>query len=58
MTGDERRDNILDAARTVFGRRGYHAASTAEIAAAAGCSEPMLYKHFGSKQDLFVATLQ
>ena len=58
MTGDERRDNILDAARTVFGRRGYHAASTAEIAAAAGCSEPMLYKHFGSKQGLFVATLQ
>lgn len=58
MTGDERRDNILDAARTVFGRRGYHAASTSEIAAVAGCSEPTLYKHFGSKQDLFVAALQ
>jgi AcrR family transcriptional regulator len=58
MTGDQRRDNILDAARTVFGRRGYHAAATSEIAAVAGCSEPMLYKHFGSKQELFVATLQ
>jgi AcrR family transcriptional regulator len=58
MTGDERRDNILDAARTVFARRGYHAASTSEIAAVAGCSEPMLYKHFGCKQDLFVAALQ
>jgi AcrR family transcriptional regulator len=58
MTGDERRDNILDAARTVFARRGYHAASTSEIAAVAGCSEPMLYKHFGSKQDLFVAALE
>ncbi len=58
MTGDERRDAILNAARTVFSRRGYHGASTAEIAIAAGCSEPMLYKHFASKQGLFVAALQ
>jgi AcrR family transcriptional regulator len=58
MTGDERRDAILDAARTVFARRGYHGASTADIAIAAGCSEPMLYKHFSSKQGLFVAALQ
>jgi AcrR family transcriptional regulator len=58
LTGDERRDKILDAARTVFARRGYHGASTAEIAIAAGCSEPMLYKHFASKQGLFVAALQ
>jgi AcrR family transcriptional regulator len=57
MTGEERRDAILDAARTVFARRGYHGAATAEIAQLAGCSEPMLYKHFGSKQDLFVAAL-
>lgn len=58
LTGDERRDKILDAARTVFAQRGYHGASTADIAAAAGCSEPMLYKHFASKQGLFVAALQ
>jgi AcrR family transcriptional regulator len=58
MTGDERRDAILDAARTEFARRGYHGASTADIAVAAGCSEPMLYKHFASKQGLFVAALQ
>lgn len=58
MTAEERRDAILDAARTVFARRGYHGTSTAEIAAAAGCSEPMLYKHFASKQELFVATMQ
>jgi len=57
MTGEERRDAILDAARTVFARRGYHGAATAEIAQLAGCSEPMLYKHFGSKQELFVAAL-
>jgi AcrR family transcriptional regulator len=58
LTGDERRDKILDAARTVFAQRGYHGASTADIAVAAGCSEPMLYKHFASKQGLFVAALQ
>jgi AcrR family transcriptional regulator len=57
LTGDERRDKILDAARTVFAQRGYHGASTADIATAAGCSEPMLYKHFASKQGLFVAAL-
>lgn len=57
MTGEERRDAFLDAARTVFARRGYHGAGTAEIAQLAGCSEPMLYKHFGSKQALFVAAL-
>jgi AcrR family transcriptional regulator len=57
MTGEERRDAILDAARTVFARRGYHGAATSEIAGLAGCSEPMLYKHFASKQGLFVAAL-
>lgn len=48
---------MLDAARTVFAQRGYHGASTAEIAARCGCSEPILYRHFPSKQALFAATL-
>jgi AcrR family transcriptional regulator len=57
LTRDERRESILTAARHVFARRGYHGAGTAEIAREAGCSEPMLYKHFPSKQALFAATL-
>lgn len=58
MTAGERRAAILAAARTEFARTGYHGASTASIARAAGCSEPMLYKHFSSKQELFGAVLE
>lgn len=47
----------MDAAHDEFARSGFHGASTARIAAAAGCSEPMLYKHFASKQELFIAVL-
>jgi len=58
LTGEERRSAILTAARHVFAKRGFHGAGTAEIAREAGCSEPMLYKHFPSKQALFAATLE
>jgi AcrR family transcriptional regulator len=58
LTADERREAIVSAAWKVFARNGYHRASTQEIAALAGCSEPMIYKHFASKQALFVAVLE
>ncbi|MCW2928151.1 MAG: TetR family transcriptional regulator [Thermoleophilia bacterium] len=58
MTGGERREQIICAARQEFARSGYHGASTASIARAAGCSEPMLYKHFAGKQALFTAVLE
>lgn len=54
LTGDERRKGILRAARSEFARVGYYGASTASIARVAGCSEPMLYKHFAGKLDLFM----
>ena len=57
LTRDERYETIIAAARTVFARHGFHGAGTAEIARTAGCSEPMLYKHFPSKQALFAAVL-
>lgn len=49
---------ILSAAHREFARAGYHGASTASIARTAQCSEPMLYKHFASKELLFVAVLE
>ncbi|MCW2921701.1 MAG: TetR family transcriptional regulator [Thermoleophilia bacterium] len=58
LTGDERRKGILRAARSEFARVGYYGASTASIARVAGCSEPMLYKHFAGKLDLFMQSLQ
>jgi AcrR family transcriptional regulator len=57
LTADERRRQILTAARHEFATRGFRGARTAAIAAGAGCSEPMLYKHFPSKQALFAAVL-
>ena len=56
-SGAQTRERLLGAARVAFARRGYHATTTAEIAAAAGCSEPTLFKHFGSKQALLVAAV-
>ncbi len=48
---------MLDAALRVFGEGSYDGATTAEIARAAGVSEPILYRHFGSKRDLYCACL-
>ncbi|MEY9967223.1 AcrR family transcriptional regulator [Streptacidiphilus sp. MAP12-16] len=52
------RTRILDAAEELMGSIGLVRATTKEIARAAGCSEAALYKHFSSKEELFVAVLQ
>ena len=54
---DQRRAQLLDAANEVFTTRGYHAAAMDDIADAAGVSKPVLYQHFGSKLDLYLALL-
>ncbi|MGQ9850697.1 MAG: TetR/AcrR family transcriptional regulator [Aggregatilineaceae bacterium] len=48
---------IIEAAATVFRRKGYHGATMAEIAAAVNLTAGSLYHHFPSKQDLLVAVL-
>src|SRR5262245_4244548 len=53
LTACERREALLAAAKRVFGQAGYHAATTREIAAAAGVSEALLYQHFPGKRQLF-----
>jgi AcrR family transcriptional regulator len=57
LPANERRALILEVARGLFARNGFHATGTTEIAAAAGCSEPIIYKHFASKQALFAAVI-
>lgn len=57
MRGEERRAFILNRAKEVFARYGYADASTGELARASEVTEPMLYKHFGSKKGLFLAVL-
>jgi AcrR family transcriptional regulator len=53
----ERRAQLLAVARTVFVDNGYHAAAMDQIADRAGVSKPILYKHFGSKLDLYLSLL-
>ena len=55
---DERRGQLLAAASDVFVDHGYHAAGMDEIADRAGVSKPVLYQHFSSKLDLYMAVLQ
>jgi AcrR family transcriptional regulator len=57
LTAVERRQAVLDTACRVFSDSSYRGATTAEIARAAGITEPILYRHFGSKRDLYLACL-
>ena len=54
---DERRAQLLNAALEVFTAAGYHSAAMDEIAERAGVSKPVLYQHFPSKLDLYLAVL-
>jgi AcrR family transcriptional regulator len=53
----ERRGQLLGAASEIFVDRGYHAAGMDEIADRAGVSKPVLYQHFSSKLELYLAVL-
>ena len=55
---DERRGQLLVAASEAFVDHGYHAAGMDEIADRAGVSKPVLYQHFSSKLELYLAVLQ
>ena len=56
-TKSERREEILDAALTVFADQGYNGASTEEIARLAGISQPYVFRLFGTKRELFKAVV-
>jgi AcrR family transcriptional regulator len=56
QTADERRTAVLAAAITEFALSGYAGTSTDAIATRAGISQPYLFRLFGTKKDLFVAT--
>lgn len=54
----KRREQLLDVAESLFAQQGYAGATTAQIAKAAGVTEPIIYRHFKSKRDLFVALIE
>jgi TetR/AcrR family transcriptional regulator len=57
LPAPERRAAVLNCACRVFSRASYRGATTAEIAREAGVTEPVLYRHFESKRDLYLACL-
>lgn len=54
----KRREQLLDAAARLFAQLGYAGATTSQIAKAAGVTEPIIYRHFPSKRDMFVALIE
>lgn len=52
-SGEEVARLILEAATDSFTSKGYQATTTGEIARSAGVAEPLIFKHFGSKANLF-----
>ena len=57
MTAPARREALIDTACGVFARSSYRGTTTKAIAAEAGVTEPILYRHFPSKRDLYLACL-
>ena len=54
----ERRDEILDAALVEFAAHGFEGGSTEAIARAVGISQPYVFRLFGTKKQLFIATIE
>src|SRR5947208_9453727 len=56
-SAEERREAVLEAALGEFAARGLEGASTEAIAAAAGISQPYVFRLFGTKKELFKAVV-
>jgi len=57
MTAAERREQLIEIARTVFAERGFDGTSVEEIAARAAVSKPVVYEHFGGKEGLYAVVV-
>jgi AcrR family transcriptional regulator len=53
MTGQERREQLLEVGRVLFAEKGFEPTSIEEIAERAKISKPIVYEHFGGKQGLY-----
>ncbi|GCE07238.1 TetR/AcrR family transcriptional regulator [Dictyobacter aurantiacus] len=58
LSAEERREHILEAALPIFAAYGLHGASTLTIAERAGISETYIFRLFGTKKELFLATVE
>ncbi len=57
LSAPARREQLLHVALGVFAEKGFHATSMNDIADAAGVTKPVLYQHFDSKRELYLALL-
>ncbi|MES1258802.1 MAG: TetR/AcrR family transcriptional regulator [Acidobacteriota bacterium] len=57
MAGEDRRRQLIEVAIDLFSRRGFAGTTTREIAAAAGVTEAIIFRHFTTKQDFYKAIL-
>jgi len=58
LSGEERRAQIIEAALRLFADKGFSGARTREIAELAGISETLIFQHFRTKEDLYLAALK
>ena len=58
LPAEERRAALLETACRLFSEGSYRGTTTADIAREAGVTEPVLYRHFDSKRDLYLACLE
>ena len=58
LPAEQRRLNLIEAAIELFSRKGFSGTTTKEIAAAAGVTEAIVFRHFATKQDLYSAILE
>ena len=57
MTGQQRREQLLDVGRKLFAEKGFEGTSVEEIAATAQVSKPVVYEHFGGKEGLYAVVV-
>ncbi len=57
MTAAQRREQLLDVSRQLFGEKGFEGTSVEEIAARAGVSKPVVYEHFGGKEGVYAVVV-
>src|SRR5512145_2621841 len=57
MTAAERREQLIEIARSLFAERGFDGTSIEEIAARAEVSKPVVYEHFGGKEGLYAVVV-
>ncbi len=58
MSGEERREQILDTACVLFAQNGYDAVTTRQLSEALGCSESLIFRHFPTKEAIYTTLMR